>query len=326
MAIHSLNLKNTDEIIVTCMSFVASANAILYCGIKPVFCDIEEDTMNIDSSKIENLINVNTKAILVVDFAGQACDYHKIKNICKKYNLFLIEDAAHSLGCSVSQCPSKPKIGSIADITTFSFHPVKNITTCEGGMTVTNNETLYNRMKIFGKHGITKDFKERANSNTHYYEMVELGYNYRIPDILCALGINQLSKLDEFIIKRNNIAKKYDSLLIKFNKYLQPLTQKFSNAYHIYIIKLKLENLKWNRDKIYEALHREGICVNVHYLPIHLHPYYINNHNTFNGMMPIAEKVYEQILTLPIFPEMNNQDILDVISALEKIINFIKKD
>ena len=302
LAVHALNLNKNDEIIVPCMSFVASSNAILYCGGKPVFCDIEEDTMNIDSEKIEPLINESTKAILIVDFAGQPCNYHKIKEICKKHNLFLIEDAAHSLGCTVEECKNKPKVGSFADITTFSFHPVKNITTCEGGMAVTNNETFYERMKNFGKHGITKDYKQREISCSHYYEMTELGYNYRIPDLLCALGINQLSKIDYFITRRQEIAKKYDKYLIKFNKYLEPLKQKYSSAYHIYVIKLQLDNLTWNRDQIYEALQKEGIGVNVHYIPIHLHPYYINNLKTYEGMMPVAEKVYKQIITLPIFP------------------------
>ena len=324
LAVHSLNLNSCDEIIVTCMSFVASANAIVYCGVKPVFCDIEEDTMNIDPEKIEALINKNTKALLVVDFAGQPYDYHKITKLCKKYNLILIEDAAHSLGCIIEQCPHKPKVGSYADITTFSFHPVKNITTCEGGMTVTNNEILYNRMKNFGKHGISKDYKERELTCSHYYEMVELGYNYRIPDILCSMGISQLNKLDKFVFRRQKIAKKYDDGLIKLKDYLVPLKQKYNSAYHIYVIKLNLKNLKWDRDQIFNALLAEGIGVNVHYIPIHLHPYYINNHNTYEGMMPIAEKVYKQILTLPIFPEMSDKDINDVVLALDKIITYTK--
>lgn len=324
LAIHSLNLTPNDEIIVTCMSFVASANAIVYCNIKPVFCDIEEDTMNIDVDKIEHLINNNTKALLVVDFAGQPCDYHRITKICKKHNLFLIEDAAHSLGCSIEQCSHKPKVGSYADITIFSFHPVKNITTCEGGMTVTNNEILYNNMKNFGKHGISKDYKERELTCSHYYEMIELGYNYRIPDILCSLGINQLNKLNKFISRRQEIAKKYDQNLINLKNYLIPLKQKYTSVYHIYVIKLNLINLKWDRDQIFNALIAEGIGVNVHYRPIHLHPYYINNHNTYKGMMPTSEKVYKQILTLPIFPEMNNKDVDDVILALNKVINYTK--
>jgi perosamine synthetase len=325
LAIHALDLKSSDEVIVTCLSFVASSNAILYCGVKPVFCDIEADTMNIDPKKIEKLITKDTKAILVVDFAGQPCDYHKILPIVIKHNLVLIEDAAHSIGCQVNSCPNKPKVGSFADITTFSFHPVKNITTCEGGMTVTNNKQYYNRMKSFLTHGITRDYKDREKSASHYYEMVDLGYNYRIPDLLCALGISQLNKIDSFISRRQEIAKIYDQKLSKFNKYLAPLTQRFESAYHIYVIKLKLDNLKTDRDTIFKALKAEGIGVNVHYMPIHLHPYYKNNLNTYEGMMPIAEKVYQQIITVPLFPLMTDKDIDDVVDALDKVINFYKK-
>ena len=223
LAVHALNLKESDEIIVSCLSFVASSNAILYCGVKPIFCDIDENTMNIDPNKIEALITKNTKAIIVVDFAGQPCDYHKILPIVKKHNLALIEDAAHSFGCQVNSCTTNPKVGSFADITTFSFHPVKNITTCEGGMSVTNNETYYKRMKAFLTHGITRDYKDREKNASHYYEMVDLGYNYRIPDLLCALGISQLKKIDKFIKRRQEIAKIYDENLKQYFSPLHPM-------------------------------------------------------------------------------------------------------
>ena len=320
LAVHAVNLKNTDEVIVTCLSFVASANCILYCGAKPVFCDIDEDTMNIDPNKIEALITKNTKAIIVVDFAGQPCDYHKIIPIVKKHNLVLIEDASHSFGCQINSCIKKPKVGSFADITTFSFHPVKNITTCEGGMTVTNNEKYYKRMKAFLTHGITKDYKDREKNASHYYEMVDLGYNYRIPDLLCALGISQMNKIDLFIKRRQEIAKVYDEKLKSFNNYLVPLRQKCESAYHIYVIKLNLQNLKVDRNTIFKALKAEGIGVNVHYMPIHLHPYYKNNLGTYNGMMPVAEKVYKQIITLPIFPTMTEKNIEEVVNSIKKII------
>lgn len=324
LAVHALKLKPIDEIIVSCLSFVASSNAILYCGVKPIFCDIDENTMNIDPNKIEALITKNTKAIIVVDFAGQPCDYHKIIPIVKKHNLVLIEDAAHSFGCQINNCPRKPKVGSFADITTFSFHPVKNITTCEGGMTVTNNETYYKRMKAFLTHGITRDYKDREKNASHYYEMVDLGYNYRIPDLLCALGISQMKKIDKFIKRRQEIAKIYDENFKSLSKFFVPLTQKFESAYHIYVIKLNLENLKVDRDTIFKALKAEGIGVNVHYMPIHLHPYYKKNIGTFEGMMPVAEKVYKQIITLPIFPLMSKQDIEDVIKSVDKVIVYYK--
>jgi len=325
LAVYALNLKSTDEVIVSCLSFVASSNAILYCGAKPVFCDIDPDTMNIDPDKIESLINENTKAVIVVDFAGQPCDYHKIIPIIKRHNLVLIEDAAHSFGCQINSCPTKPKVGSFADITIFSFHPVKNITTGEGGMAVTNNEKYYKRMKTFLTHGITKDYKDREKNASHYYEMVDLGYNYRIPDILCALGISQMLKIDTFIKRRQEIANIYDENFKSLNNFLVPLKQQFESAYHIYVIKLNLNNLKTDRDTIFKALKAEGIGVNVHYMPIHLHPYYKNKLGTFEGMMPVAENVYKQIITLPIFPLMTKKDIEDVINGIKKIIYNFKR-
>jgi len=321
LALDALNLSNCDEVIVTCISFVASSNAIVYCGAKPVFCDVDPNTMNIDVSKIEPLVNENTRAIVAVDFTGQPCDYHEIRKIADKYDLKIIEDAAHSIGCKISQYPHKPMVGSFADITTFSFHPVKNITTCEGGMCVTNNETYYKKMKAFRAHGIHTDYRERQTKSTHHYEMTELGYNYRIPDLLCALGINQLKRLPQWIEKRQSIAKFYDEKLKLLDKFLTPLTKKYDNAYHIYIIKLKLENLKATRDEIFTALHAEGLGVNVHYMPIHMHPFYKENYQTFEGMMPVAEDCYKRILTLPIFPTMTDQDMQDTVDILSKVLN-----
>ena len=323
-ALSCLNLNKTDEVIVTCMSFVATSNAILYCGAKPIFCDIEESTMNIDVNKIEKLITKNTKALLVVDFAGQPCDYHEIKKITNKYNLVLIEDAAHSLGCKINSCPHKPYIGSFADLTTFSFHPVKNITTCEGGMITTNNEKYYNHMKSFRSHGISIDYKQREKIGSHYYEMSQLGYNYRIPDLLCALGINQLKRLPQWINKRQEIAKLYDNAFKEYSEYFEPLSQKYENAYHIYIIKLNLDKLKVSRDNIFKALKAEGLGVNVHYMPIHLHPYYKKNIGTYEGLCPVSEDIYKRIITLPIFPTMTNKDINDVIVIIKKVIDYNK--
>ena len=320
LALYALNLKSTDEVIVTTMSFTASSNAIVYCGAIPIFCDIEEETMNIDATKIEALINEHTRAVVVVDFAGQPCDYHTILSIIKKYNLVLIEDAAHSFGCRISQCPNNPYIGSFADMTTFSFHPVKNITTCEGGMIVTNNETYYKHMKTNRNHGISVDYEEREKNGSHHYNIASLGYNYRIPDVLCAMGISQLQKIHAFISRRNEIANIYNTKFYELNEYFQPLTQKYDSAYHIYIIKLNLHKLTKSRDEIFKALHAEGLGVNVHYKPIHLHTFYMTQYKTYKGLMPIAEKVYDQIITLPLFPTMTNNDINDVIDSVFKVI------
>lgn len=320
-AVASLNLKNTDEVIVSSISFVASANCILYCGAKPIFCDVEEDTMNIDPNKIETLINNNTRAIIAVDFAGQICDFQEILKISKKHNLIVIEDAAHSWGVKLNN----KYVGNICDITTLSFHPVKNMTTCEGGMILTNNEDLYNKMLSFRQHGIVMDYKKRDEKKKLVATMNQLGYNYRIPDILCALGISQLSKLDNFINKRIELSNIYkneiDKLNNKYNKFLiNYLDIKNECAYHIFVIKLNLTYLKVSRDEIFHALKAENIGVNLHYIPIYKHPYYENKFHNIN--LQICEKLYLQILTLPLYPNMDINDINDVINALKKIIDY----
>ena len=324
-AVASLNLKNTDEVIVSSVSFVASANCILYCGAKPIFCDIEEDTMNIDPFKIEELINVNTKAIIAVDFAGQICNFQEILKISKKYNLIVIEDAAHSWGVKLDDV----YVGNICDITTLSFHPVKNMTTCEGGMVLTNNEVLYKKMLSFRQHGIIMDYKKRDEEKYLVATMTELGYNYRIPDILCGLGITQLSKLDNFISKRielsNNYKNEINKLNKKYNKSLITfLHLKNTCAYHIFVIKLNLEYLNCSRDDVFHALKSENIGVNLHYIPIYKHPYYENKFP--NIYLPICEKLYSQILTLPLYPTMDINDINDVINALEKVLQYYIRD
>jgi perosamine synthetase len=297
LAMFAINLQPDDEVIVPAISFVASANCILYQRGKPVFCDILSNTLCLDYTKIEKLITKKTKAIIMVDMCGNPCDYDKIKEIANKYKLYIIQDAAHSLGAIYKE----KKVGSYADITCFSFHPVKNITTCEGGMLVTNNKIFYERGKQFRTHGITKDFKNR---DSHYYEMCSLGFNYRIPDVLCALGISQLKHIDNFIQKRNYIAKKYSSFFKNYEKYIEILDNNYYSAYHIYIIKLKNNN----RDDVFKKLKEHNIMVNVHYLPIYLHPYYKTlGYN--EGLCPIAEDVYKKILTLPIFPTLKDNEI-----------------
>lgn len=314
MACHALNIGKGDEVIVPAISFAASSNCVLYCGGTPVFCDIEEDTMNIDVNKIEELITGKTKAIVAVDYAGQLCDGKKLREISHKHNLFIIEDAAHAVG----------QDEYYGDIVCQSYHPVKHLTTCEGGMSLTNNEEFAKRMRLFRTHGITRDFKDREINNDHYYEMVDIGYNYRIPDLLCALGISQANKLDGWIKKRKEIAEIYDGDFKKLDQYLEPLVNKKNNVYHLYVIKLTLENLKVDRDTIFEALKKEGLGVNVHYPVIYLHPYY-QKLGYKKGLCPNAERIYEQIVTLPVFPGMNNQDVKDVIYIVNKIINFYMK-
>jgi perosamine synthetase len=303
LAMFAIGINKDDEVIVPAISFIASANCILYQSGNPVFCDIDPDTLCIDTTKIEELITPKTKAIIMVDMCGQPCNFDEIKKIAKKYNLIVIQDAAHSLG---SLYKGIHKVGSYADITCFSFHPVKNITTCEGGMMITNNEIFYQRAKLFRSHGINRDFKERQNLQSHYYEMHELGFNYRIPDVLCALGSEQLTRIDLFIKKRNEIANIYNEQF-KNNKNLQPLQLKYNNfsTYHLYIIKL---NKTLNRDEIFKKCKDAGINVNVHYIPIYYHPYY-EKLGYKKSICPIAENVYEQILSIPIFPLLKDNEI-----------------
>ena len=322
-AIVSLELKPTDEVIVSGISFVASANCVVYCGATPVFCDIEENTMNIDPEKIETLITDNTRAIICVDFAGQLCDYNRIKDICKKHNLYLIQDAAHSWGISYNN----EFVGNIADITTVSFHPVKNMTTCEGGMIFTHNQELYNKMKLFRSHGISTDFNEREKTGQLYSPMVMLGYHYRICDLLCALGINQLKNLSTWIKKRNEIAETYKKQIDKLNKefdyIVKYLDNKTCNAYHLFVVQLDLNKLKCSREEIFKAMKAEGIGVNIHYLPIYKHPYY-QKLLKYKPKLETCDNVYKSIITLPLYPSMTENDINDVILSLNKVLNFYK--
>lgn len=314
-ATFAAGIQEGDEVIVPAISFVASANCVLYQKGTPVFCDINPHTLNIDVSKIEALITDKTKAIIMVDMCGQPCNYDEIRIICDKHNLILIHDAAHSLGGKYKE----KKVGSYADITCLSFHPVKNITTCEGGMMVTNSEDYYKKGQSCRSHGITRDFKEREKANSHYYEMTALGFNYRIPDILCALGISQMDKLDRFIERRNEIAKKYDLFFEKHKEYIEPLESHFVNAYHIYVVKLNTEKIGKTRDEIFKELKESGIGVNVHYMPIYLHPYY-QELGYQKGLCPQSEKVYKQMITLPIFPLLKDEEVKIV---CEKMIGVI---
>ena len=311
LATFAINIQEGDEVIVPAISFVASANCVLYQKGIPVFCDINPETMCIDTNKIEQLITPRTKAIVLVDMCGQPADFDEVNKIAKKYNLFTIQDAAHSIGAIYKN----KKVGSYADITCFSFHPVKNITTCEGGMITTNNEEFYKRCLAFRTHGISRDFREREKQNSHYYEMHHLGFNYRIPDLLCALGSEQLKRLDQFVKRRNEIADKYNELLKGYEEIIQPIKNYHYSAYHIYVIKL----LKHNRDEIFKKLKENKIGVNVHYMPIYLHPYY-NELGYKKGLCPEAEKVYEQIITLPMFPLLKDEEIEIVVNTLKNII------
>jgi UDP-4-amino-4,6-dideoxy-N-acetyl-beta-L-altrosamine transaminase len=313
-----------DEVITTPLTFAASANCALYVGAKVVFADIDKDTYEIDPDDIERKITNKTKAIVSVDFTGQTSNLDKIIEICKKNNIILIEDGAQSFGTSYKG----KKVGSIADITTFSFHPVKSITCGEGGAVTTNNDEYGKRIALFARHGITHDkklMKEAPHEGPWYYEQIELGYNYRLTDFQAALLLSQLKKIDRFKNRRNEIVKIYDE---EFSKIPELILQKYTEGCdtfrHLYILQLNLNKLKCTRREAYDALVAEGIQCQIHYVPVYWFPYY--QQLGFEKRLCLnAEEVYSGFLSIPIFPRMNEQDVNDVVNAVKKVIDYYKK-
>ncbi|HWO75378.1 MAG TPA: UDP-4-amino-4,6-dideoxy-N-acetyl-beta-L-altrosamine transaminase [Bacillus sp. (in: firmicutes)] len=316
-ACFAAGISEGDEVITTPMTFAASANCILYQGGKPVFADINPYTYNIDPVSIERAITEKTKCIIPVDFTGQPADLDTICQIAHKYNLTIIEDAAHALGAEYKG----RKIGSISDMTMFSFHPVKHITTGEGGVITTNNTAFYEKLIQFRSHGITRNPKHFIHHHgPWYYEMHCLGFNYRMTDIQAALGISQLRKLDGFIKMRKHLAALYDEAFRNMKEVVLPFqNQDCNSSWHLYIIRLNLDLLQAGRKEIFEALQKENIGVNVHYIPAYYHPFY-QMLDYQKGLCPNAEKLYEEIITLPLFPLMTEADIQDVIEAVKKVI------
>jgi perosamine synthetase len=298
------------------MTFAASANCVVFQGGTPVFADVEPDTLLIDPCDVEKKITSKTKAIIAVDYAGQPCDYEALKAITERAGIALVDDACHALGARYRNAP----VGSIADLSAFSFHPVKHITTGEGGMITTDDEDLAQRMRIFRNHGITTDHHQRESQGSWFYEMVDLGYNYRLTDFQCALGMSQLKKLSKWIRRRQSIAGTYDEAF-KGMPSVQPLQLKKDvlHAYHLYVVRLNSENPHHDRSTIFRVLRNIGIGVNVHYVPVHLHPFYRNRFHTMPGMCPISEKAYEEIISLPLFPGMSDADVATVIEAVLKV-------
>lgn len=317
-ACFAAGISQGDEVITSPLTFAASANCILYQGGKPVFADIHPETYNINPSSIEELITSKTKAIIPVDFAGLPSDLDAISSIAQKYNLTVIEDAAHALG---AQYKGK-LVGSISDMTMFSFHPVKLITTGEGGIITTNHEEYYLKLIQFRTHGITRESYQFTNNHgPWYYEMKFLGYNYRITDIQAALGTSQLNKLESFIQKRRELAEAYILAFAEIDEIVCPREYYGAiSSWHLYVIRLDLNRLAGGRKEIFEALLKENIGVNVHYIPVYYHPYY-QELGYPKGLCTNAEKLYEEMITLPLFPAMSRQDLNDVIQAIKKVIS-----
>ena len=312
-----------DEVIVSAITFAASANCILYCGAKPVFADIRPDTYNIDPNAIEKLITPRTRGIVAVDFTGQSIEHDAIRAICNRHKLLLIEDAAHAIGTKYQGRP----VGSIADMTCFSFHPVKTVTSGEGGAITTNDEQLYHRLIRLRTHGITRNREEMVHPSDApwYNEQVELGFNYRLTDIQAALLISQIGKLPAFAARRKEIVSRYDRAFSEMPELVvQKEIPESDTTRHLYILRLNLKALTCDRIQFFDALHEENIYSQVHYLPVYWHSYY-EKLGYAKGLCPNAEAYYQEVMSLPLYYSLTDEDVAGVIKAVKQITAYYRK-
>ncbi|HKM49256.1 MAG TPA: UDP-4-amino-4,6-dideoxy-N-acetyl-beta-L-altrosamine transaminase [Terriglobales bacterium] len=313
-----------DEAITTPMTFCATANCVLYQGATPVFADVSPDTLNLDpgevSRKLSSRKSSRIRAIIAVDYAGHPAALDELGELATKHGALLIEDACHALGAEYKE----KRVGGIADMTVFSFHPVKHLTTGEGGMVATNDARLAETLRRFRNHGISSEARERQEAGQWFYEMILLGFNYRLTDIACALGLSQVEKLDANLARRREIAARYTAAFRDLSAILVPAVREGVNpAWHLYPIRLNLGNLSVGRGEIFRALRAENIGVNVHYIPVHQHPYYrerFKSDSNFKESYPVSEDAYERLISLPMFHSMTAQDVEDVIHALCKVV------
>ena len=318
IATMAAGVKEGDEVITTPITFAASANCALYCGARPVFADIDPETYNIDPGKVEAAITPATKAVVAVDYTGQSVALDPLREICKKHGLILIEDGAHVIGTKYKGQPN----GSLSDMTTLSFHPVKTVTGGEGGAVLTNKEDYYKKLLLYRAHGITRDeaLMEHEPDGPWYYEQIALGYNYRITDMQAALIISQLDKLSLFSRRRKEIVKRYDEAFSGMPAlFVQREIPESDTTRHLYILRLMPEKLRIDRKGFFAALAAENVCCNVHYIPVYYFPYY-EKLGYRKGLCPQAEKLYDEMITLPLYYAMSDADVESVIEAVTKIV------
>lgn len=323
LACMAAGVEPGDEVITTPITFAASANCALYCGARPVFADIHENTYNIDPDQVRALTTKKTKAVVAVDFTGQSVELDELLEHCRKNGLVLIEDGAHVIGTKYKGRPN----GSIADMTTFSFHPVKTVTGGEGGAVLTNSEEYYQKLLLFRAHGITREeaLMEEEPHGGWYYEQLALGYNYRMTDIQAGLIISQLDKLPLFSARRKEIVARYNEAFSGMPQLkVQQEIPESDTTRHLYILRLCPEKLRINRREFFDAMAAENIMCNVHYIPVYYFPHY-QRLGYEKGLCPRAEKLYEEMLSLPLYYAMSDKDVEDVILAVKKIVEYYKK-
>ena len=316
-AVFAAGIGPGDEVIVPPLTFAATANAVCYVGATPVFADVRPDTLTLDPAAVRARLTPRTRAVIGVDYAGHACDFDALAAIAGRAGARLIDDAAHAIGGTYRGRP----VGSFADLTAFSFHPVKQMTTAEGGMVVTGDDELAARLRRFRNHGITANHADRAARGDWHYEIVDLGFNYRLTDVQCALGLSQLAKLDDFLARRAAIATRYRAAFAGLAGVRMPtVAADVGHAWHIFPVLLEPAALTADRATVFRALRAEGIGVNVHYIPVYWHPYY-RDRGYPRGLCPVAEDAYERLLTLPLYPAMDDRDVADVVTAVRKVLD-----
>ena len=323
LAALAAGFREGDEVIVSSITFAASANCVRYCGAKPVFADINPETYNIAPESVRKLLTPRTKGIVAVDFTGQAVEHDAIRRICRENGLLLIEDAAHAIGTKYKGQP----VGSIADMTCFSFHPVKTVTSGEGGAITTNDEQLYRRLMRLRTHGITRDPDEMAHPTDAlwYNEQVELGFNYRMTDFQAALLLSQLGKLDKFSARRKEIVKKYDQVFSEMPEIIvQKEIPESDTTRHLYVIRLNPERLTCDRRQFFDALSAENTCPQVHYLPVYWHSYY-EKLGYERGLCPNAEAYYQWSMSIPLYYSLTDEEVEDTVRAVKKVVEYYRK-